>query len=94
MDCGLHTRTRLFFPSLIAKLCAKAGVVAAEEEEKCKVKPTIDLVLIKKLQGNFTQKKSRASCSQNAQSRIRAIPTSTRRRTLRPDGIFSLLEPE
>lgn len=59
VECGLHTRERLFFLSLIVKLCARARVVAIEEEEKCKFKPIIDLVmLINKLEANLVQKKT------------------------------------
>ena len=94
MECGLRTKGRLFFPSLIAIQCAKAGVVAFEEEEQCKVKLVIDLGLIKKLQGNLAQKKSRASTSKSAQLPTMATLTSTRSRTLRPHDVFSPLELE
>lgn len=94
MECSLCTRGRLFFPFFIGKLCAKAGVVATEEEEKFKVKPAIDLALIKKLPANLEQKKSRTSGSKSAQSPTEATLTSTRRCTLRLDDIFSPLKPE
>lgn len=78
----IRLRGRLFFSSLIAKLCAKAGVVVAEEEEKHKVKPAIDLVLTKKLRGDLAQKKSRAFISKNAKAPSEATPTPTKSQVL------------
>lgn len=61
VECKLRTQGWLFFPSLIDRLCARVGVVVGEDKERCKVKPAINLTLIKKLQGNLASKKSKAS---------------------------------
>lgn len=88
MECGLHARGRMFFLSLITKLCAQASVVAAEEEERCKVKPIIDLSLIKRLKDNMTHKKSHTSTTKSAPFSSKATFSPSRR--LRVEDIFPL----
>lgn len=70
-----RSKRGLFFPFLIAKLCARVGVVVVEDEERCKIKPVIDLSLIKRLKDNMAHKKSHTFATKSVQSLTEATPT-------------------